>query len=151
MDFKTYAKLDEMKSMARGNPAKLANVAVKQREYNELKAAVFNEEFPFVNGFSESHLESLKSYAEENPEDESAQIRYALQKERFEVQQAKKSAHIDFRMELSSLRKKIASDEPLSKRDLLAAERIAKKNTSPENIALYVQVKQQTINEGGEQ
>jgi hypothetical protein len=146
MNLKQLANLDELKMMARGNPAKLADFVSKRNELDQLKADHFNEEHPFVNGFNESYLEELKQFAQDHPENESAQIRYSLQKERFAVQENSKTAHIDRRVALSELRQKLAVGE-VTKADLLTAEKIARANGTPENLAIYSQIKN-SISEG---
>ncbi|WHY93757.1 hypothetical protein QNK12_09970 [Neobacillus cucumis] len=150
MDFKKMANLDEIKMMARGNPQKIAEYKMKLAELEELKVAHFNDDYPFVNGFNESHLEELRKFAEGNPDDESAQIRYELQKERFATQENRKTAHIDLRIARSELQSKLAAGERLSKSDLVMAEKLARQNTSPENMAMYSQIKLQ-INEGADE
>lgn len=151
MNFKQLANLDEMKMMARGNPQKIAAYAAKKHELEGLKAAHFNEEHPFVNGFRESHLEELKQFAADNPDDESAQIRYNLQRERFAVQESQKTAHIDGRVAQMELRHKIREGEPLTKADLQIAEKLARRVSSAENIAMYSQVKALIAAENEEQ
>jgi hypothetical protein len=150
MDLKKLANLDELKMMARGNPQKIAEYKVKQSEFEQLKAAHFNDEHPFTNGFDEHHLEKLREFAEQNPEDESAQVRYALQKERFTVQETRKTAHIDIRIARSDLRNKLVSGEKFTKGDLELAEKLARQNSTPDNISMYSQIKSQ-INEGADQ
>ncbi|MFU2013732.1 hypothetical protein ACM6Q7_01440 [Peribacillus butanolivorans] len=82
MNFKSMANLDETKMMARGYPQKIAQYVAKKAELATVMESHFNVEFPFMNSFDAGHLESLKTFALENPDDESAQIRYSLQKER---------------------------------------------------------------------
>lgn len=150
MDFKKLANLDELKMMARGNPQKIAEYKVKQSEFEQLTAAHFNDEHPFSNSFDEHHLEKLREVAEQNPEDESAQVRYALQKERLTVQESRKTAHIDHRVARSELRSKLAAGEKFTKVDLEMAAKLARQISSPENIAMYSQIKTQ-INEGADE
>ena len=90
-NFKQLGNLDEMKLMRQGNPMKIAEYAVKKREFEQIKSEHFNEEFPFVNGFGQSYLDELKTYADANPDDQSAKIRYELQRERYNVQEANKT------------------------------------------------------------
>jgi 2'-5' RNA ligase len=140
MNFKTYANLSELKTLAGGNPSKMAEVAVKQKELADIKAAHFNEQFPFVDSFSESHLAELKAYASENVDDQSAQVRYALQKERFAVAAAKKTAHLDLRQVKGSLREKLASGS-VTASDLQQAAALVKRNGSEDNRVLYASIK----------
>ena len=147
-NFKELSNLDEMKLMASGNPQKLAAYTIKRRELDEIKATHFNEDFPFVNGFSQSYLDELKAYSEANPEDESAQVRYQLQKERFAVQEASRTAHIDKRLVKTDLMRKLQAGE-LVDADLKAAHRLAKTNSSLENMTLYSRIKRQ-LNGGNE-
>lgn len=150
MDFKKLANLDEMKMMSRGNPGKLADYVILRSELDQVKSSHFNEEYPFVNSFDEGHLESLKQFAEENPEDESAQVRYALQKERFAVNEGKKTAHIDHRVAKSELRNKLVSGEKMTPSDLKTAEKIARQVATAENLSVYSQIKN-LINEGADE
>lgn len=150
MNFKAMANLSEMKLMSGGNPQKMAEYAIKKHEYEQLKASHFSEEFPFVNTFSEGHLEELKTFAEDNPDDEAAQVRYALQKERFAVQESGKTAHIDRRNVRSELRNKLAAGEPLTKDDLVAAEKLARLYSTPDNLVMYSQIKSQLNQESEE-
>jgi hypothetical protein len=149
MDFKTYANLDEMMLMAGGNPHKMAQYATARRELDALKAKYFNEQFPFVDGFSESHLEKLKAFAEENPDDHPALIRYELQKARFAAQEAKKTAHLDIRQAKSSLRQKLEAGN-VTARDLDEAAALVRRNGSDDNRVLYAAIKSK-INEGGQE
>ncbi|AZV45174.1 hypothetical protein BAOM_4595 [Peribacillus asahii] len=126
--------------MAGGNPTKMAQYDVKKRELEQIKAKHFNEEHPFVDGFNESYLSELKSYAEANPDDESAQVRYALQKERFTVREASKNAHIDIRVAKSNLLQKVQEGN-VTEADVKAAWTFAKKNSSVENRVLYSKIK----------
>jgi hypothetical protein len=124
----------------------MAEVAVKQKELADIKATHFNEQFPFVDGFSESHLEKLKAFADENPDDQSAQVRYALQKERFAVAQTKKTAHLDLRQVKGSLLEKLASGS-VTASDLQQAAALVKRNGSEDNRVLYAAIKN-IISEG---
>lgn len=141
-NFKQLANLDELKQMAGGNPMKMATYSIAKRELEQLKAEHFNEDHPFVNGFSHYLLDELKVFAENNPNDESAQIRYQLQKERYAVQEAGKTAHIDKRLVKGDIRAKLQAGG-LTYADLKAAQHLAKTNSSPENLTLYSLVKRQ--------
>ncbi|WP_110928770.1 hypothetical protein [Bacillus massiliglaciei] len=146
-NFKQLANLEDMKLMASGNPMKLAEVAVKNHELKSLIEEHFGEQFPFLRSFKPEYLKSLKAYAEENPDDESAQVRYMLQKERDAVREVEKTAHIDRRVLKSDLFLKL-SEGSLSKSDLISAEKLARQNGSPENMVLYSTIKRH-IETGG--
>jgi hypothetical protein len=150
MSFKALANLDEMKLMAGGRPEKMAEYATRKAQFEQIKTNYFNEDFPFVNGFDEHHLESLKQYAEANLEDEAAQVRYALQKERFAVQEKNKGAHHERKALTSDLRQKLVSGEQLSNADLQTAEKLARQNPSPDNLVMYSTIKQ-TLSEGADE
>lgn len=147
MDFKKLANLDEVKMMARGNPEKIAKYVRDRDAYKEVLKTHFNEDFPFVQGFDQHHLSDLKKFAEENPDDESAQVRYNLQKERFAVQESNKTKHIDLRVGIQQLRQKISAGEKLVKSDLLAAEKLVRQSSTPDNLAMYSTIKRM-VNEG---
>ncbi|WJE46158.1 hypothetical protein QRD90_18260 [Peribacillus frigoritolerans] len=51
-----------------------------------------------MQSFDAGHLESQKTFAKENPDDEFAQIRSSLQKERLAVSEAGKTSYIDKRL-----------------------------------------------------
>ncbi|MFB6803432.1 hypothetical protein ACFCVU_20030 [Peribacillus butanolivorans] len=150
MNFKIMANLDETKMMARGNAQKLAEYVSKKAELTSVIEGHFNEEFPFTKSFESGHLESLKTFAEENPDDESAQIRYNLQKERYAVSEASKTANIDKRLTKNDLTQKLQGGN-VSQADLKAAEKLARQNSSPDNLVIYSMVKKQLENGGEEQ
>ncbi|MFK4388801.1 hypothetical protein ABH916_000729 [Peribacillus frigoritolerans] len=150
MNFKSMANLEQEKMMARGNPQKMAECVAKRAELASVIDGHFNEEFPFVKSFNADHLESLKTLAEENSDDESAQIRYKLQKERYAVSGASKTAHIDKRLTKTNLTQKL-QDGNVSPVDLKAAEKLARQNSTPENLVLYSTIKKQLENGGEEQ
>lgn len=150
MNFQTMANLEQEKMMARGNPQKIADYVAKKAELASVIAGHFNEDFPFTKSFDASHLASLKTFAEENPDDESAQIRYSLQKERYAASEAGKTSHIDKRLTKSELTQKVQGGD-VSQLDLKAAEKLARQNSSPENLVLYSMVKKQLENEDTEQ
>ncbi|MFB5932992.1 hypothetical protein ACE8FZ_06720 [Peribacillus frigoritolerans] len=150
MNFKSMANLEETKMMARGNAHKLAEYVAKKAELTSVIEGNFNEDFPFTKSFDASHLESLKTFAEENPDDESAQIRYNLQKERYAVSESSKTAHIDKRLTKNDLTQKL-QDGNVSPTDLKAAEKLARQNSSPENLVLYSTIKKQLENGGNEE
>jgi len=146
MDYSTFAKLEDLKIMSRGNPNKIAEYTTKAKQFEELKEKHFNDDFPFAERFDELHLNKLKKYAEDNPDDESAQVRYAIQKERFAAQEKQKTAHIDLRIKRNELMQKLRNNSELTKTDLLHAEQLAKKNPSYENLSLYSRIKKKLDN-----
>jgi hypothetical protein len=145
-NYQTFAKLEEMRQQTAGNPQKIAEFNVKKAEFNKLVAENFNEEHPFTHSFSEGYLESLKQYAEENPDNPAAQFRYGLQKERFAVNEANKTGHIDRRLIKSDLIAKLREGN-VSQADLKAAEKLARQNGTTENRVLYAKIKT-LVNEG---
>lgn len=147
MNFKSFANLEETKMMARGNTQKIAKYVQEEKAYRGILKEHFNEEFPFANSFDEHHLSDLKKFAEENPDDESAQVRYNLQKERFAVQESNKTKHIDLRVGIQQLRQKLQAGEKMDKKDLLSAEKLTRQSSTPDNLALYSQIKR-SISEG---
>ncbi|MEH7401584.1 hypothetical protein V7148_11395 [Gottfriedia acidiceleris] len=128
--------------MARGNPSKIADYTVLKAELSQVVETHFNEEHPYVNSFDANYLDSLRTFAEENPDDKSAQIRYSLQKERYDIQEKQKTSHIDKRILQSELRHKISAGLPMNRSDLLLAEKLAKLNPSTDNLVLYSSIKQ---------
>jgi hypothetical protein len=140
MDVSVYARLDDIKTQASGNSQKIAEYVAYKDSYSEFKTAHFNEEFPFSNVFDEGHLNSLKEFAADNPDDESAQYRYALQKERYSVQEAKRSLHIDLKFANRTLREKVEAGT-VTKADLAQAAALAKRNGSDDNRVLYATIK----------
>ncbi|KSU83422.1 hypothetical protein GA0061096_2677 [Fictibacillus enclensis] len=146
--FINESELEALKLQARGNPAKMAAYATAKREYQAQVDAHFTEEHPFNNTFSESHLESLRKFAEENPEDDSAQARFIIQQNRFDAQEKAKTAQIDRRLLQSELSRKLTAGE-VNKTDLERAALLAKTNGNPENRALYASIKNQ-LNRGNE-
>ncbi|MEH6992608.1 hypothetical protein V7075_07820 [Neobacillus drentensis] len=139
-NYETFAKLEEMRQQTAGNPQKIAEFNVKKAEFNKLVGEHFNEEHPFTHSFNESYLESLKKYAEENPDDASAQFRYGLQKERYEVNEAKKTGHVDLKLANRTLREKISSGN-VTKADLEQAAILVKRNGSEDNRVIYATIK----------
>ncbi|WP_026677217.1 hypothetical protein [Fictibacillus gelatini] len=142
------SELEQLKLRARGNPSKMAVYAEAKNEYQTQLSTHFNEEFPFVHSFSDSHLDELRQFAEDNPEDESAQVRYAIQKDRFEAREADKTAHIDRRLLREDLTRKVAAGD-VTKSDLEKAAELAKMNGSVENKVLYATIKN-LLNGGNE-
>ncbi|MDM5339684.1 hypothetical protein QUF84_21015 [Fictibacillus enclensis] len=136
----TQSELEKLQFSSRGNPSKLAVYSAAMREYRVQLNDHFNEEHPFNKTFSESHLEDLRAFAEDNPDDESAQARYAIQKDRYETKEANKTAHIDRRLLQSELKNKIAAGE-VTKTDLERAALLAKTNGSDDNKVLYATIK----------
>ncbi|WP_019241353.1 MULTISPECIES: hypothetical protein [Bacillus] len=142
INYKQLANLNEMKMMARGNPQKLAEYTMKERHLELIKDEHFSEEHPFIDGFLESHLQQLKDFAEANPDDESAQVRYNLQKERFAVREAEKTRHIDTRIMKSEINQKMQEGN-ITTSDLKKAEYLARTYGSLQDLARYAQIKRQ--------
>lgn len=139
-DFKKLANINEIGVMAGGHPGKMAEYSALKHELNTIRQTHFNKEFPFVRGFREDHLKELEQYAKDNPEDESAQIRYNLQKERFAVQEAAKTAHVGINKTRSDLTQKYRSGE-VTATDLKAAHLLAKRSPTEDNRVLYAGIK----------
>ena len=139
-NFKQLANLAEIRQLAGGSTQKMAKYSIAKREFEQIKSQHFDEEFPFVNAFQESYLTELKEYASEHPEDESAQVRYQLQSERYAVQEARKTAHIDIRLTKSDLMQKVQEGN-VTQTDVKVAWELAKKNSSDDNRVLYARIK----------
>lgn len=138
----TLAKLNDMELMSRGNPQKITAYKVKQKEYDDMVASLFTPESPIK--FSHTPSDSIVSHAEQlaaesgEPDD---LARAVILRDRFEFYEADNMKHLDWKETRSRLKAKLASGERLSQRDVLTAEKLARANSSLDNLALYSKVK----------
>lgn len=143
----TLAKLKDMELMSRGNQQKISAFKIKQKEYEDTIAELFNEDSPveFLHTPSDSAVIRAEQLAADSG-DPSDLARAVILRDRFEFYEAEKVKHIDWKETRSQLKAKLASGERLSQRDVLAAERLARANSSVDNLALYSQVRTQYAN-----
>jgi rRNA maturation endonuclease Nob1 len=134
------AKLEEMKMMSRGNPAKIAEYVREKTVYDSLVKTYFNEDNPFVDSPSEEYVNELKEKADSG--DEADKIRYAIIKDRYDYYEYKRrDEHLDNVKTRQELRRKLDEGAEFTKSDLLLAEKLARKFPSPDNLVLYATVK----------
>ncbi|MFT9848970.1 hypothetical protein [Aneurinibacillus sp. REN35] len=145
----TAVELKKLKTMSRGNSQKIAEYKIKERAYNELVEALFDEDTQFVDNPSEQYVRELAEKAESG--DEVDEARYAVMKDRFDMYEYEhKQAHFDYVKTRSSLMKKISSGEQLTKSDLSSAELLARQHSSIDNIVLYSKIKHELAQEASE-
>lgn len=139
--FTKVAKLKEMERMARGNPKKIAEFQMALRRYRELCSEVFNEERKFVDGPIPSYVERLKEEAEAPEADDAAKLRYAIMNDRREYQDySSKQEHFDNVKTRQELRQKL-DEGKATQADVHTAEKYTRKFPSPQNLAMYAQMK----------
>jgi hypothetical protein len=140
MSFIGIAKLEELKTMSRGNPARIAKYVKEKAVYDSLVKTYFSEDNPFLEYPSEHYIKSLKEKADSG--DEADKIRYAMLKDRFEYNEyRRKDEHFDNVKTRQELRRKLSEGEKLTKSDLLAAEKLMRKFPSLDNLAMYAEMK----------
>jgi hypothetical protein len=144
------AELKKMKLLSRGNPKKIAEYTLKEKQYKEMVSAFFDDETPFASHPSESYVESLRRKAEETG-DEADKARYAIMKDRFDMNEYEhKQAHFDYVKTRSTLIQKVSAGEKLTKSDLHDAELLARQSPGPENMVLYSKIKRELSQEASE-
>jgi hypothetical protein len=140
MSFTGIAKLEEMKMMSRGNPAKIAKYVQEKAVYDSLVKTYFNEDNPFVDAPSEDYVNKLKEKADSG--DEADKIRYAIIKDRYDYYEYKRrDEHFDNVKTRQELRRKIDEGATLTRSDLLLAEKLVRKFPSPDNLVMYSKIK----------
>lgn len=146
----TRKKVEQLRLQAQksGNPEKIMRYKQADREYSALIDQYFNEENPFTRGFSESHLEELRKKAEESG-DESDNMRYLIQRDRFEEQESKKTEGKSLKLLSYELRQKVESGN-VTKQDVKDAWTLASKWGNDENKVLYATLKQKLSKEAAE-
>lgn len=138
-----FTELRKLKLLSRGNPKKIAEYTLKERQYNEMIRTFFDDETPFLDMPSESHVESLRRKAEETG-DEMDIARYTIMKDRFDTREYEhKQAHFDYIKTRSTLIQKVSAGEKLTKSDLQDVELLARQSPSTENIVLYSKIKRE--------
>ncbi|SFS76293.1 hypothetical protein [Paenibacillus sp. 453mf] len=138
----TLAKLKEMELMSRGNPEKTVAYKLKQKRYDDMVSSLFTAEAPimYLPSKSEEYVQRAEQIAAESGDPDDL-ARAVILRDGFEYYEADNMKHLDWKETRSQLKVKLASGERLSQRDVLAAERLARANSSVNNIALYSQVK----------
>lgn len=142
-----YAKLEEMRQLSRGNPQKMAEYAQAKHSYDEVARSLFNKEsgVEFVNHPNESYVTELERIAEaSNDLDDKA--RAELMRDRYESNEDAKTFHGDLRVTANKLRTKLDSGQPLTRRDVSEAWKLAKLQASPDNVVLYSAIKREHEN-----
>lgn len=139
----SIGKLNEMKRLATGNPQKIAEYTRAQRQYDDAVAEYFNEEdgVKFYSSPRESYVLELEARAANGTDRDKA--RAVILRDRYEAIELEKTAHIDKRVAKHNLMQRLESGEKLTQRDLNEAHRLAKLNSTTENIVLYTRVKRE--------
>lgn len=146
-----YSAVTEALKMAPGNPEKIVKAKRMEREYNDTIALMFNEEsgVSFVPVPDEKDVERFDTRAKETNDPDDI-VRAHLIRDRFDFYEGEKTAHIDHRVLGGQLRAKLA-EGTVTKADVKAAERYAKINPTPDNIALFTKIKRAATKGGDTQ
>ncbi|PAK55418.1 hypothetical protein [Paenibacillus sp. 7541] len=144
----SFAKLEEMKTMAAGHPEKIAAYTMAERRYKETVAELFHEDsgVKFLEHPPESYVAELEAKAEESG-DPADKARAVILRDRLDYHAAKKTAHIDWRISRERLRNILVNDEKVTGADVQEAYRLARHNPSAQMMSLYTQIKRKY--EGG--
>ncbi|NSL51704.1 hypothetical protein [Calidifontibacillus erzurumensis] len=137
------SKLAEMKLMARGNPRKIAEYNLKEREYYDFIKQYFDDEHKFVDSPNEFYIKEVEEKAKSG--DEMDVMRYKILKDRFDYYQSfKGSKRIDNAREIrSKLQAKLQNGDKITKDDLTAAEKLARTYPGPDSLVLYSRIKRE--------
>lgn len=139
----SIGKLNEMKSLATGDPRKIAEYTLAQRRYDATVAEYFNEDdgVKFYDAPRESYVLELEARAEKGTDRDKA--RAVILRDRYEAIESERTAHHDIRLVKHRLMQRLDSGEKLTQRDLNEAHRLAKLNSTTENRVLYSRVKRE--------
>lgn len=138
----TLTKLKEMELMSRGNPQKTIAYKLKQKKYDDMVSSLFTDDAPikYLPSKSEEYVQRAEQIAAESGDPDDF-ARAVILRDGFEFYEADNMKHLDWKNTRSQLKAKLDSGERLSQRDLLTAERLARSNSSLDNLVLYSRVK----------
>lgn len=142
MTFTSLKKLRELKLMAGGNPRKMADYNLKEREYTDFVKQFFDDEHKYIESPNEFYVKDLEKKAESG--DENDVMRYKILKDRFDYYQYTKGQNLfDTRQTRSDLQTKLRNGEKFTKEDLTAAEKLARTYPGPDALVLYSRIKRE--------
>lgn len=141
------AELREMKKFAYGNPAAIAKYTLAQREYDDMVTTLFPEDAPikFADSPAEWYVKDAEKRAQETGDTDDI-ARAVILRDRYAAYEEGKTAHIKVRETTNDLRAKLQTGDQISANDVESAWRLAKLNSSADNLSLYSQIKQQHEN-----
>ncbi|WP_429312087.1 hypothetical protein [Paenibacillus mucilaginosus] len=135
------AKVRELKLEAKasgGNPHRMAKYAQAQRQFDDLIAAIFYDDYFYTSAPSEGYLRRLEEEAKSG--DPAAETRYLLIKEVRDTNDNRHEAAKEFKRSISEMRQLLHSGDEVSEGTVFEARKIAAKNPTIENLAVVAQI-----------
>ncbi|ADC48955.1 hypothetical protein BpOF4_04455 [Alkalihalophilus pseudofirmus OF4] len=122
-----------------GNPRKLAEYSRLKQLYREQLNVLFDEENPFLRSFRGEALDEMKAKAEADGATNADKERYAIQADRFKMQEEGRRAHVGIHEAKATLRQALQSGEVKPEHEKMARD-LAASNSTNENVSIFTQI-----------